>query len=1007
MDFVERWFAASPDGGNGGLEAVLLATAVGFVATLIRQRLMGLLPSRRSTRFTTSPAQVKPQPGHPGQRAELPRLASGCGTDPIAQEIGSNVASSIRAERSRGHEHAEEEEVRAEIPPRYASGRIAHDGTTGSLEAGEAGREEDDLHRDRRRRSARLARSAHGIGLCSPGPFRRRRAACLGLDEKPDPTGRQEHHLAAVGRTVWRDLLQEYKRRKSQAQPQPLATAGPLAAAAAAPPPPLSARRGELAPARSKRRAKRANRWEPPGRGAGPRLAIAPGGQTLYAARRAAGCSGRTTAATTWTVTDGPVRPQPDELRERASLACGAIAIDLANPSASTWGPVRGIRTACSRALQVVNACPPIAGSARSVSDDGGDDLDPRDELAGPRRRGVLRPGRRSAGSRERGGRHLSGLYQRVAEGADFAGCVGARTVHPSVVVASDGATTRFFAAEWGQGVFHPVDGKTWKTCGHGLPRHGRGRIPSESSRTTPTWSMPSVATERAARPRRLPARFPRGGLASRVRTCRTSCPRPEVGEKPGFLRPRHRRGPGQPEPSLPGRKLCRHQPAPWCIWRCDRRQPGDRIQGDELGVDRHRHTCRRPRPGPHPGRPDRAVVRVRRRRVPQPKPGGDRRFREPEQRPGVPLLQLRRRRTRPTPTSCSPGFRTTAPPGPRAGRSGRTCNGGDGGYCVIHWDQPEPRPRLCQRQRLPLRHGGTAATSWSRQWQFDWATMTQPIVSTPFNPASPGDADWVAVGTGLVVFVSKDFAGSWPANLAFTLRRSGSVFSIAFATTDRLFVSTTIGRVFRADRQGSSWSLSRLDQAAAGPLGLTGLISEIAVDWTEARRWRRCTWPSGGWGDQRRVWHFDGTGGRRVAVRTAETACSTSSTTPWSWTGSRRPTSSRGRLRRLALVRPRDVLETDVERAAGRAGGVEPSRSTRHNGCSGPRPTGGASTRSRSPDRDRASSHPGSSVPSGRLKYQGLVASRADTSLIAPGLWDWATESTCFSTPFRTSTQG
>src|SRR5262249_62057185 len=36
-----------------------------------------------------------------------------------------------------------------------------------------------------------------------------------------------------------------------------------------------------------------------------------------------------------------------------------------------------------------------------------------------------------------------------------------------------------------------------------------------------------------------------------------------------------------------------------------------------------------------------------------------------------------------------------------------------------------------------------------------------------------------------------------------------------------------------------------------------------------------------------------------------------------------------------------------------------------------------------------------------GGLEYQGLVASRADTSLIVLGLWDWAAESTWLSTPF------
>jgi hypothetical protein len=40
-------------------------------------------------------------------------------------------------------------------------------------------------------------------------------------------------------------------------------------------------------------------------------------------------------------------------------------------------------------------------------------------------------------------------------------------------------------------------------------------------------------------------------------------------------------------------------------------------------------------------------------------------------------------------------------------------------------------------------------------------------------------------------------------------------------------------------------------------------------------------------------------------------------------------------------------------------------------------------------------------SVPSGRIKCQRLVSSRADPALSALGLSDWATESTCLSAPF------
>jgi hypothetical protein len=155
---------------------------------------------------------------------------------------------------------------------------------------------------------------------------------------------------------------------------------------------------------------------------------------------------------------------------------------------------------------------------------------------------------------------------------------------------------------------------------------------------------------------------------------------------------------------------------------------------------------------------------------------------------------------------------------------------------------------------------GGMSESSWSTSWDFPWATMTQPIVSTPFNPTRPTDADVVAVGAGELVFVSEDFAASWPQSLAISLPAgSGSVFALAFSSRTRLFIGTTLGQVFRADRSAGDWSLARLDNAAAGALGLVGLISDIAIDWGDSSL-ASVYVAFGGIGDRRRVWRFDGT---------------------------------------------------------------------------------------------------------------------------------------------------
>src|SRR5688500_17646922 len=101
---------------------------------------------------------------------------------------------------------------------------------------------------------------------------------------------------------------------------------------------------------------------------------------------------------------------------------------------------------------------------------------------------------------------------------------------------------------------------------------------------------------------------------------------------------------------------------------------------------------------------------------------------------------------------------------------------------------------------------------------------MTQPIVSTPFDAANTANAAWVAVGAGNTVFVSKDFAGSWP--MEFTLpggAATGSVFALTFASNARLFIGTTRGRVFRADRVGSNWTVTRLDEVPGGAMPVKG----------------------------------------------------------------------------------------------------------------------------------------------------------------------------------------
>jgi hypothetical protein len=57
MDFIERWFGVSPDGGDGSLEAACIVVTLGIVSAVVFRHQMWALLRRMSQRI----------------RAELPR----------------------------------------------------------------------------------------------------------------------------------------------------------------------------------------------------------------------------------------------------------------------------------------------------------------------------------------------------------------------------------------------------------------------------------------------------------------------------------------------------------------------------------------------------------------------------------------------------------------------------------------------------------------------------------------------------------------------------------------------------------------------------------------------------------------------------------------------------------------------------------------------------------------------------------------------------------------------
>jgi photosystem II stability/assembly factor-like uncharacterized protein len=186
-----------------------------------------------------------------------------------------------------------------------------------------------------------------------------------------------------------------------------------------------------------------------------------------------------------------------------------------------------------------------------------------------------------------------------------------------------------------------------------------------------------------------------------------------------------------------------------------------------------------------------------------------------------------------------------------------KSVNGGDGGYCLINWSDPQQVLVFANGSVYRATDGGQGHDSWT-ETKFPWATMTEPMASPPYNPANASEASVVALGSGKSVHFSTDFGGSWLTD-SVDLSTQASIFAITFASGTRLYVGTTGGEVFRVDKAGSSWQPLRIDNVSAGALSLQGLICDIAIDWADPST-NSIYIAFGGTGDYRHVWYFDGT---------------------------------------------------------------------------------------------------------------------------------------------------
>ncbi|HVO16075.1 MAG TPA: hypothetical protein VMV26_12710 [Alphaproteobacteria bacterium] len=660
--------------------------------------------------------------------------------------------------------------------------------------------------------------------------------------------------LAKAASTVWQNVLLTYKRRKA---------ATPRGRAA------LSGRPAAMVPG--------ARNWLPlgpsvvldgqtvggqPVAGRVAQLAIAPGGTVIYAVSANGGVFRSEDGATTWRPLMDSFDVDPTSFAS-ASLACGAVAIDPADPQRVYVGTGEADTLQMFR-FRVINALPAYRGVGMIRSDDGGASwigetsapdlageacfalaVDPRD------RENVVAA-------------TTNGLYRRVPQaGGGFHWLRLHTGVHSSVVVAASGNARRFFCARWGGGdspalVCHSDDGgATWLAIGTGFPAAGAGRIALGVQAGKPERVYAFVAKEGTGVAHGLYRLDSGGGGWKKVSDLPDVLP-VDNGTSQGDYDLAIAVDPLDADLVYLGGSYADVNPYPASIWRCAIGASGTAYKvkrATSIGTHAHSdvhalaHT---------PGEPDELWCTSDGGVFLNRAPRGGGQF--ASQNDGLACLCCNFIAQHPTdPAILFTGMQDNGTARTAGGPTWTHVMGGDGGYCVVNWADPDQILVYANGVVYRSTTGGTTHSGWKSVWNFGWATMTQPIVGLPYDPANPGAAKLVAVGAGQIIFISENFAGSWPMRIEIQgVANVGDIFALAFASPTRLFIGTTTGRVFRADRAGAAWSVARLDDAAAGRLDLNGQINDIAVDWTD-KTLASVYVVFGGMGDPRRVWRFDG----------------------------------------------------------------------------------------------------------------------------------------------------
>ena len=662
--------------------------------------------------------------------------------------------------------------------------------------------------------------------------------------------GRGETVLASVGDSLWLDRLAEYKRLKVAAV-RGAGTRGAMLPPGAAIPGqknwaflgPSVVMNGQAY-------------GDPPVGGRVSGIAVARDGQRVYAASANGGVFRSDDGGVSWHSLMDAFDLDPTDFAS-TSLACGAIAIDPDHPDRIYVGTGEG-DTYAIFLQRLTNALPAYRGIGPIRSDDGGATWVTEGTAAGsPTLAGkaffalAVDPNNREhviAATTE-------GLYRRALTGGQPKWQQQRTKVHSSVVVATAGGQSRFFAAEWGSGVFQSSDGVTWTKIPTGFPSSGVGRIALAVQPTNPDLLFALVADDAGILTGIYRIEFPQAQWK-------------KVTGAPDVLPVYQGSSQGDYDLAIAvdpndanmifigGSYFSDNNYWPASIWRCKVQKNGTayKMTGTSIGTHAHAdvHVLTY-----SPGNSNALWTGC---------DGGVFLNRAPRSagvfhscNTGLACLCTNFFAQHPT----DPGILFCGLQDNGTARTSGTgvwkhVNGGDGGYCLMNWRDPDQVLVFANGTIYRATDGGVGPASWTEH-NFPWAMMTEPIVGAPYDPAHPANGDLAAVGTGRDVHVSNDFGATWSTTIALSGGTTGGIFALVFAGATKFYVGTTRTEVIRVAQSGGSWTQSRIDNVATGALGMHGIIADIAIDWSDASG-NSIYVAFAGIGDYRHVWHFDGT---------------------------------------------------------------------------------------------------------------------------------------------------